>query len=269
MPLICIASPKGGVGKTSLAAGLANAFRHEGHPVVAIDCDPQNALRLHLGLPLSDGAGYLARLPERPDWRACLRPTPAGVDLLPHGETDLRGALAAAALLEREPEWLAAPLRALLADPATIVVADTPPGASVPLAVLRAQATLVLAVLLADAGSTALLPEIESHRFLGQGTLDTLNRPRLLVALNQVDHGSSLSVAAAEGVAAQLGPRLVGAVCRDEAMADALAFQRPVGAHAPASRAARDVADLAAALLRLLPPPAPAAAMPALSWLRS
>lgn len=269
MPLICVASPKGGVGKTSLVAALADALLRAGRRVVAIDCDAQNALRLHLGVPITDGAGYLARLAERPDWRACLRRTPSGIDLLPHGETDMRGTLAIAAMLEREPELLAGPVRAMLADPATIVVADTPPGASVALSILLPQAALVLAVLLADAGSTALLPDIESGRFLGQGTLGALTGPKLLVALNQVDRNSRLSAAAAQGVAAHLGPRLAGAICRDEAMAEALACQQPVGAHAPASQAARDVAELAAAVLRALPPPAAApAASPLFPWMR-
>ncbi|MBR0684086.1 AAA family ATPase [Roseomonas eburnea] len=269
MPLLCVASPKGGVGKTSIVAGLADALKRAGRTVVAIDSDPQNALRLHLGLPITDGAGYLARLPDRPDWRACLRRTPAGIDLLPHGETDMRGALASAAMLEREPDLLAGPVRAMLADPATIVVADTPPGASVALSILQPQAALVLAVLLADAASTALLPDIESGRFLGQGTLGTLNGPKLLVALNQVDRGSRLSIAAAEGVAAHLGPRLAGAVCRDDAVAEALACQQPIGAHAPGSQPARDIADLAAALLRHLPPPAVApVASPLFPWMR-
>jgi len=256
------------VGKTSLAAALASALARRGRRVFGIDCDPQNALRLHLGLPITDASGYLADLAQGPDWRTCIRSTPAGVDLLPHGETDLRRTLAAAALLDAEPDLLAAPLRALLADPAAIVVADTPPGASVALPILAEHAALVLVVMLADAGSTALLPDLESGRFLGQGTLAGLRAPRIGVVLNQVDRGSALSVAAAEGLAAHLGPRLMGAVCRDEAVAEALAHQRPVGLHAPGSAAARDVEDLAAAVLREMAPPA-AAAPATLGWLRA
>lgn len=274
MPLICVASPKGGVGKTSMVAALADAMRRAGRRVVAIDCDPQNALRLHLGLPITDGAGYLAQLSDRPDWRSRIRQTPTGVELLPHGETDMRGALASAAMLERESELLAGPVRSMLADPATIVLADTPPGASTALSILLPQAALVLVVLLADAASTALLPDVESGRFLGQGTLGALTGPKLMVALNQVDRHSRLSSAAAQGVAAHLGPRLAGAVCRDDAVAEALACQLPVGAHAPASQAARDVAQLAAVVMAALPPPAPPSApaapmaSPLFPWMR-
>lgn len=276
MPLICLTSPKGGVGKTSLAAGLAQALQRAGRQMLTLDCDPQNALRLHLGLPITDGAGFFTRLQDRPDWRACIRTTPAGIALLPYGETDMRGALATSALLDRDPEALAAPLRAMLADPSLLVLADTPPGASIALSILAPQASLVLAVLLADAASTALIPDIERGRFLGGGTLGALSGPKLRVVLNQVDRHSRLSVAAAEGVAAHLGPRLIGAVCRDDAVAEALACQRPVGLHAPSSAAARDVADLAASVLRELPPPvvAPppppqAVTSPLFPWVRS
>jgi cellulose synthase operon protein YhjQ len=272
MALICVASPKGGVGKTSLVAALSDALRRTGRRVIAIDCDPQNALRLHLGLPLSETAGFLARIAQRPDWRTALRATPAGPELLAHGETDLRGALAAAGALAAEPELLAAPLRAMLADPTVLVVADTPPGASGALQVLAPQAAMLLVVLLADAASTALLPDIESGRFLGGGTLGSLMGPRLRIVLNQVDRNSRLSLAAAEGLARHLGPRLVGAVARDDAMAEALACQRPVGTHAPSSAVARDVADLAAAILHNLPPPALPAPAPVASalfpWMR-
>lgn len=257
MPLICLASPKGGVGKTSLAAGIAAAIRASGRRVLAIDLDPQNALRLHLGMPIGDTGGFLAELQRRTDWRRAMRPTPSGIDLLPYGETDMRGALATGALLEREPDLLAAPLRAMLADPSMVVVADTPPGASQALAILLPQASLVVAVLLADAGSTALLPEIETGRFLGRGTLGGLFAARLRIVLNQVDRHSRLSVVAAEAMAAHFGPRLLGAVCRDDSMAEALACQQPVGTFDAGSAPARDITDIAAALLSQLAPSAP------------
>ena len=59
MPLICFASPKGGVGKTTLAANIADALRRQGRRVLAMDFDPQNTLRLHFGVGLSDTAGFM------------------------------------------------------------------------------------------------------------------------------------------------------------------------------------------------------------------
>ncbi|MDN3568516.1 cellulose synthase operon protein YhjQ/BcsQ [Paeniroseomonas aquatica] len=268
MPLICLASPKGGVGKTTLAANVADALRRRGRRVLSIDFDPQNTLRLHYGVALADGGGFVAGLPMRRDWRQLARPTAAGVALLPHGAIDLRGALGLAAALDRDPELLAAPMREILADPGLLVVADTAPGASQALSLLAPMAAMVVCVLLADATSAALLPEIDSGRFLGTGTLGALLDSRVRVVLNQVDPYSRLSRSAAETVARYLGPRLLGAVCRDEAVAEALASQRMLLDLAPHSRAAEDLREVAGSIEAALPPlpeAVPAAAGP-LAW---
>ncbi len=253
MPLICFASPKGGVGKTTLAANLADALHRNGRRVIAVDFDPQNTLRLHFGIPLTEMGGFMAQLPRRPDWRSCLRATPSGVGVLPHGATELRGALGLAAMLERDPELLAAPVRAMLSDPGLLVIADTPPGPSHALAVLVPMASMVVAVLQAEALSAVLVPEIVSGRFLGSGTMAAMFATRLRVVLNEVDLQSRLSRASAEAVARHLGPRLLGAVCRDETLAEALACQKLVQDSAPQGRAAEDIRIIARAIEAALP----------------
>ena len=65
MPIVCFASPKGGVGKTTLAANIAGRLAQTGQRTLVLDLDPQNALRLHFGIPLSDPAGYTCLLPQR------------------------------------------------------------------------------------------------------------------------------------------------------------------------------------------------------------
>lgn len=256
MPLILFASPKGGVGKTTLVANVADALRRQGRAVLALDLDPQNALRLHFGLPLQDAAGYMAQLPLRPDWRAQQRMTPSGVALLPHGAIELRAALEQALALEREPALLAGPLRDMLADPRLLVLADLPPGPSHALAVAAPLASVIVTVLQSEAISAAMLGEVESGRFLGSGTMAAIVAGRLQFVLNGVDLQSRLSRAAAEAVARHLGPRLLGAVTRDEALAEALAQQRLVQEVAPASPAAEDLRQIARTLEALLPPPA-------------
>lgn len=259
MPLICVAAPKGGVGKTTLAANLAEALHRARRSVLAIDFDPQNALRLHFGLPVRDGAGFVTEMPRRPDWQELVRHTACGVGLLPHGANDIHAALRLNAALEREPELLLAPLRAMLDDPALVVIADLPPGPSHPLHLLAPVADLVVAVLLADATSAALVPEIDSGRFLGTGTMAALHAGRVRVVLNQVDPQSRLSRAVAEALARHLGPRLLGAVCRDEAVAEALAAQHLLHELAPESAAALDIEEIAQGIAALLPAPAEAA----------
>jgi len=256
MPLICVASPKGGAGKTTFAANLADALRRAGRRVLAMDLDPQNMLRLHFTIPLSDRAGFTATLPQHPDWHLAARTTPSGVALLPHGTVELRSALALAGALEREPELLAAPVRAMLADPGLVIVADLPPGPSHALDVLTPMAAIVVAVLLPDATSAALMAEIDSGRFLGSGALSALLAGRFRVVLNQVDPNSRFACMAEQALTRHLGPRLLGTITRDEAVAEALAQQRTLLDAAPDCRAADDLRRIAYAVNSALPMPA-------------
>jgi cellulose synthase operon protein YhjQ len=252
LPLICIASPKGGVGKTTLSANLAELLRRDGRTVVALDLDPQNSLRLHFGVPVAEQEGFAAQLAQRPSWRACLRQSAAGTLLLPHGSVTLRAALDSALALENDPELLAAPLREMLADPRVTVVADMPPGPSQALQIMAPMADLLVTVLRSEAISAAMLAEIEAGRFLGTGTMKALFAGRLQFVLNAVDLRERLSRATAEAVARHLGSRLLGAVSQDEAVGGALASQRLLVDAEPDSRAARDLRQIATAIGALL-----------------
>jgi cellulose synthase operon protein YhjQ len=252
VPLICFASPKGGVGKTTLSANVADLLRRDGRSVVALDLDPQNSLRLHFGMSVAEQDGFAARLPQRPPWRGHLRQAPSGTLLLPHGSVTLREALDNAMALEREPELLAAPLREMLADPNVVVVADMPPGPSHALSILTPMANLIVTVLRSEAISAAMLAEIEAGRFLGTGTMKALFSGRLQFVLNAVDLRDRLSRATAEAVARHLGSRLLGAVSQDGAVGEAVAAQRLLNTAAPGSRAGAELRQIAAAIEALL-----------------
>ena len=50
MPVIVVANPKGGVGKSTLATNLAGALARAGHAVMLGDADRQQSARQWLGL---------------------------------------------------------------------------------------------------------------------------------------------------------------------------------------------------------------------------
>ena len=226
MPLILFTSPKGGVGKTTLSAHAAAILVARGQRVLMLDLDPQTALRLHLGLSIGDEAGYAHNLPLRKAWQPAVVDTPSGVRLLPYGSSEPRKVLETGMALLDRPELLTNPVREMLDDPATIVIVDTPPGPSAALSALSMLADLVIVVLLADAGSASLIPQIISGQIYGRGTMATRMAERTVVLMNQVELDSPLSAAVLNSAAHAFGSRLLGAVCRDDALAEALAHRR-------------------------------------------
>ena len=50
MPVVVVANPKGGVGKSTMATNIAGYFASKGHAVMLGDADRQQSSRLWLGL---------------------------------------------------------------------------------------------------------------------------------------------------------------------------------------------------------------------------
>lgn len=50
MPVVVVANPKGGVGKSTLSTNVAGYYASQGHPVVLGDIDPQKSAHLWLSL---------------------------------------------------------------------------------------------------------------------------------------------------------------------------------------------------------------------------
>jgi cellulose synthase operon protein YhjQ len=256
MPLIAFASPKGGVGKTTLAAHVAALLAQRGHRVLALDLDPQNALRLQFSLPLRDESGFLGEIGQRPLWRQAAVETGYGLRVLPYGAVDPMTVLETTQILHAEPELLAGPVREMLADPDLVVIVDSPPGPTPAMGAILPLADLLVVVLLADAASAAQIPLIASNNWLGRGRLATRAGERAVVVLNQVDLDAPLGSAVFDGASEALGARLLGAVCRDAAVAEALADKRMLldPRDGPAAEDLRAVADAIATRLRLTPP---------------
>lgn len=256
MPLICLASPNGGVGRTTLAANIAALLaRSLGGPVVALDLDPQNTLGLYFGLKLQDVFGFLATLhyisDGRAAWRAALRATTMGVSYLPHGLVGLDGAIAISRALGANPAILTGPIREMLSIPGVTVVADLPSGPSPALAAILPVTDLLVVPFLSDAVSMSQLPQVESGRFTGGFAQDGgagLPPDKVAFVLNQLDVRTRLGRATADTVVLHLGTRLLGVVHRDEHIPEAVAAQRLVIDVTPEARASQEIAAVAASI---------------------
>lgn len=234
MPIIALQGIRGGVGTTSITAGLAWALCRLGERVLAIDSSPDNQLRLHFNTPFSLAAGWArAELDDQPWHQQALRYTD-GLDFLPFGQLSVA----------EYPRWLAAHQQApgrwiqylhqlqdsgdyhwLLLDlPAAGPATCTEPW--------RAAADAVFCV---------LTPDANSHIRLHQQSL----RPGVHLLLNQFSADSRLQQDLQQYWRQHLGTLLPLSIHRDEAMAEALAVKQPVGEYSAASLAADELNILA------------------------
>ncbi|MGY6027196.1 cellulose biosynthesis protein BcsQ [Phytobacter sp. AG2a] len=238
MPLICVCSPKGGVGKTTLTANLAYALARSGSKVLALDFDIQNALRLHFGVPLSDGRGYVAKSAESSDWSQFVLTAGGNIFVLPYGDATEEQRLQFEERLTHDEHFLVRGLNTLLNYPGLIIVADFPPGPSAALKAMSRLADLHLVALQADTASLSLLPHVENHRLTG----DVLNRKAgHYFVLNQSDNRRQISRDVTAFMEEKLGNQLLGVIHRDESVLEANASQQSIFDFSPASAAAFDI----------------------------
>ncbi|AJY08604.1 cellulose biosynthesis protein BcsQ [Burkholderia sp. SIMBA_043] len=249
MKIVVIASAKGGVGKTTLAANLAAVLAaSRRHRVCVVDLDPQNALKLHFGVPIemSDGLAGAA-LSER-QWPLAVVD---GIAVMPFGvvgETDQRRF---ERMLDRDPAWLARGLAALALGDDDIVIVDTPPGSSVYMRAALTAAHFVLTVLLADAASYASIPQMRRMLdayaatrtdFIGDGYV-----------VNQVDQSRELGRDVLRALRDSVGAaRFAGVIHADQGVAESLACRTTVNRYDPRSQAAADLSACAEWLERAL-----------------
>lgn len=247
MTLICFASPKGGVGKTTLAANTAYELARAGHRVIMLDVDPQNALRLHFGIALSDTAGFTHLLRQRPSWRRYLRETSVGVSLLPYGASTMDDAIALTVAVAQTEGLLQDAVDDILSTPDVCLVVDTPPGPSSLLAALLSRIDLLVTVLLIDATSISLLPTLENG-----GSYGVVPEVCMGFILNQFDPRTRLGGVIADAATRHLGDRLLGTIYRDESVGEAIAAQKVLAQYAPGSKASQDIAAASRAILSRL-----------------
>lgn len=234
--LIAIASGKGGVGKTCLAIGLAQALAEAGRDVLLVDGDLGLAnVDVQLGLqPRLDLGDVLAGRCEAA--QATIR-HPAGFDVLP-------GRSGSAALAAMDGSALVA----LLREQRRQVVLDLGAGLGAAQRHLAARADLLVVVASEEPTSlTDAYAVLKLHR-------RDAPRARAGVLVNLVSQRAhALKVHAALDSACRgflgVGVKLLGAVRRDPKVPAAIRAQVPLLTRHPSSPAAQDLRDLAARLL--------------------
>lgn len=243
-PVISIISPKGGVGKTTVAANLAAALAAGPRRPMLVDLDPQNATRLYHQMPLEDSRGLAVQSLLDEPWADAVYEGPFGADCLPYGtitESDRSGV---EALIEDQEDWLGDGLASLNLGDDRVIIVDTPPGGTVYLPPALKAADLVLFVLLPDAASFVTLPTMD--RWLEEFPPRWGKTREAFYVINRMNKARSLCRDVQAAMQEQLDSRLCNEVIHfDSAVEEALASQQPVLEYAPDGVAATDFRKLA------------------------
>lgn len=248
MTLICVASPKGGVGKTTLTANLAYTMQRQGFNVTVIDFDSQDALKLHFGIAFNDSQGYVSEATSTPYWHEMARTTPSGINVLAYGHTTREERYRFESFLANEPKALYQAIKGLYDSQDDVLLMDMPPGHSIALDAVCKLKPLCITALLADSASLAVLPVVEGGSFYH----DYIDK-HLYYVINQFDLRSELSRDVYDLLKERLGASLLGSVHRDPAVSEAHALQVSVLQHAYTSAVVNDLENIAHNLVRLMP----------------
>jgi len=238
MPLVCFCSPKGGVGKTTVASNLAYSLARSGSKVLVIDFDVQNALRLHFGVPISDTRGFVAGSGNESDWSQFILKAGSNTFVLPYGEVNEDQRLEFEHQLATDPHFLQRGLNTVLNYPGLIIIADFPPGPSPALKAVQSLADLHIVVMLADTASLSLLPLMEKNKLIGT---PLNNKKGEYYVVNQSDTRRTLSRDVTQFFEQRLNERLLGTIHRDECVPEANASQRSIIDFSPVSASAFDI----------------------------
>ncbi len=229
MKSLVVASPKGGVGKTTVSLHTAYALAGRGYRVLLIDSDPQGAVGLSLSKRLAKAPGFCEYVRgEGSLERAIVRTRVTGFDLLPVGQLSPIDTETFSASLST-----AEPVHRILAETSErgydVVVIDTPCGfGGITMGSLRAS-THVLSPIQAEPialrSITQLLELVRSLRAQG-GMIEVVG---FLVTMLQLRQNASYGVA--QEVWERFPQRLLfdAHVPRDPVFLEATAAGVPVG----------------------------------------
>jgi cellulose synthase operon protein YhjQ len=243
--VVVVVSVKGGVGRSALTAALASGLQRQGHPALALDFDPQDALRHHLCLGLSlPGVGATSLRNET--WEGLAERGFAGCRLVAFGETDSEQQQSLNRWLDEDADWLAKRLAGLQLNSQDTLLIDVPAGNTVYLRQAMALADVVLVVVQADVASFGTLGQVDT---LLAPYLERETPPQRYFVINQLDAAHRFSLDMAEVFKTRLAGALLGTVQRDLAFGEAQAAGRDPLDPTVNSCACQDIHALCRALL--------------------
>ncbi|WP_429546600.1 cellulose biosynthesis protein BcsQ [Pseudomonas frederiksbergensis] len=244
--VIAIVSANGGVGKSTVAAGLAKTLRRPGGRTIAIDLDPQNALSSHLGIT-RQVPGLIQLKEQGADWGAHRLPGFSDSECLPFGTGDMNDRRLLRQLMLEDSDWLNQHLSSMNLSENDTVILDTPSGATVYSQQALDAADLVLVMTVADAASYLALDTMTQW-------LETTRRraQRHRYVLNQRDDSRSFSRDMGVLFVRRLGADLIGTIRLDHQFNESLAYGRDLLQYAPLSIGCQDILSLSGAVRALL-----------------
>lgn len=235
-----------------VTAHLADEIRRAGASrVIAIDLDPQNALRLHFGVPMSHRYGLSACIASRQSWAGAAIHTSNDIYLYPHGSQPLHAQAAFEQVIRDDPSLIVSEIAALAKQADTVVIVDTSPGYSIAFSSILPYADLVISVMTAEASCISLVPEIHSASCYGIEEREAARFAHRII-VNRFDPLSRVSSMAMPQILRRFGPMHLGTICRDEHVGEAFASQKLVQHYAPYSRAAADLEQVGSRLVQTI-----------------
>lgn len=229
---IAVAARKGGVGKTTVACGLASVLAHLGHRVLVVDLDPQSNAGYVLGAnPTAPGTAELlsGTSPTPLEASPGLHVLPGGPDLTGHNIQAL------------DPEDLADAVAPLDYD---VLVFDCPPGVEYleRLGLVAANVALVCtdAHPLAIMGAGRVLNELNLRQQKGRK-----GASRWALVLSKIDLRRSMDQALDKQLALAYPSLKRLIIHQDSALAWAGAERMPLMQYEPNSRGAADLQAIA------------------------
>ncbi|ONH54586.1 cellulose synthase operon protein YhjQ [Pseudomonas cedrina subsp. cedrina] len=218
--VVVVVSVKGGVGRSTLTAAIASGLQRQGRPALALDLDPQNALRHHLCLGLDiPGIGATSLL--NGSWEGLPERGFAGCRLVAFGDTDHEQQKSLNRWLGQDTEWLGKRLASLKLNGQDTVIIDVPPGNTAYLSQAMSVADTVLVVVQPDVASFGALAQMDN---MLAPYLQREKPPQRFYVINQLDAAHRFSLDMAEVFKTRLGHALLGLVHRDPAFSEAQAY---------------------------------------------